>query len=112
MTRDGVAQIERGALDLRSWPSGGPVAARAHAVDPREPLGVALPLDHPWRANPDVDLAELADDGFITTPATRAPACRRPGCGPASTPGSAAVVQEITDPYMISRSWRRASGWR
>jgi DNA-binding transcriptional LysR family regulator len=89
MTRDGVAQVERGALDLAfvALPVDPSPLVRTRLVS-REPLGVALPIDHPLADAPDVDLADLADDGFITTPPPRDPACRRRRCAPAWTPGS------------------------
>jgi DNA-binding transcriptional LysR family regulator len=68
----------------------------------REPLGAALPVDHRLAAEQAIDLADLADEGFITTPVslgsglqeTALQACVSAGFRPR-------VVQEITDPFMI-----------
>ena len=65
MTRDGVAQVERGALDLAfvALPLDPSPAVRTRLIA-REPLGVALPVDHRLAGEPAVDLADLVDDGF------------------------------------------------
>ncbi|WP_093085148.1 LysR family transcriptional regulator [Pseudonocardia oroxyli] len=102
MTRDGVEQVERGALDivfvgLPLEPS--PVCTRLIG---KERLGVALPIDHPLAGETEVDLGDLAEDGFITLPLDvgsslaqlTAQACANAGFRPR-------IVQEITDPYMI-----------
>ncbi|MEV5518526.1 LysR family transcriptional regulator [Streptomyces flaveolus] len=101
VTRDGIEQLEQGGLDIAMVglpiaPS--PVCTRLIG---REPLGAALPVDHPAAGESTVDLAGLADDGFITSPATAGSAlqeltlqaCVKAGFRPR-------VVQEITDPYM------------
>ena len=103
LTRDGVAQVERGALDLAfvALPLDPAPALRTRLVA-REPLGVVLPVDHRLAAVAAVDLADLADEGFVTTPAalgsglqeTALRACLDAGFRPR-------VVQEITDPFMI-----------
>lgn len=102
MTRDAVAQLESGALDLAFV--GLPV--QSAAVDTRlirrEPFGVVLPADHPLAGEKKIDLRDLADEGFITTPISAGSslqevtmrACLDAGFRPR-------VVQEITDPYMI-----------
>lgn len=102
MTRDGVEQVEQGGLDIAFVglpidPS--PVRTRLIGL---EPLGAALPIDHPLARESAIDLADLADDGFITMPAATGSsmqelttqACVKAGFRPR-------VVQEITDPYMI-----------
>ena len=102
MTREGVEQVERGGLDiafvgLPTDPS--PVRTRLVA---REPLGIVLPVDHPLADESAVDLADAADDGFITTPDSAGSAlqqlamqaCVRAGFRPR-------VIQEVTDPFLI-----------
>ena len=51
MTRDGVAQVEQGALDLAfvALPLDPSPVVRTRLIA-REPLGVALPVDHPLAA--------------------------------------------------------------
>lgn len=102
MTRDGVEQVERGGLDIAFVglpidPS--PVRTRLVA---REPLGIVLPVDHPLADESAVDLADAADDGFITTPDSAGSAlqqvamqaCVRAGFRPR-------IIQEVTDPFLI-----------
>lgn len=102
MTRDGVEQVERGGLDiafvgLPTDPS--PVRTRLVA---REPLGIVLPVDHPLADESAVDLADAADDGFITTPDSAGSAlqqvamqaCVRAGFRPR-------IIQQVTDPFLI-----------
>ena len=103
LTRDGVAQIEQGALDLAfvALPLDPSPVVRTRLIA-REPLGVALPVDHPLAGAEALDLADLADDGFVALPAeagsglqeTALRACVDAGFRPR-------VVQEITDPFMI-----------
>lgn len=102
MTREGVEQVESGALDLAfvGLPLA-PTRLRTRLID-REPLGAVVPSDHRLAGHPDVDPVDLADDGFITTPAKDGSAlqdattrvCVEAGFRPR-------IVQEITDPYMI-----------
>src|SRR6476660_9015171 len=92
-----------GALDLAfvALPVDPSPLVRTRLIS-REPLGVALPLDHPLAGDPDVDLAELADDGYITTPATAGSGLQEAGLRACVDAGfRPRVVQEITDPYMI-----------
>ena len=102
MTRDGVEQVETGALDLAfvALPIGtSPVATRLIA---REPIGVALPIDHPLAGEPAVDLADLAGEGFITTPLAAGSALQETAMRACIDAGfRPRVVQEITDPFMI-----------
>ena len=103
MTRDGVEQVERGALDLAfvALPLDPSPTIRTRLIA-RQPLGVALPVDHRLAGEPEVDLTDLAGDGFVTTPVavgsglqeTALRACVNAGFRPR-------VVQEITDPFMI-----------
>ncbi|MGY0489466.1 LysR family transcriptional regulator [Streptomyces sp. WG-D5] len=102
MTRDGVEQLEQGGLDMAFV--GLPIApssVRTRLIC-REPLGVALPVDHALAGEAEIDLVDLADEGFITTPVAAGSAlqestlqaCVKAGFRPR-------VAQEITDPYMI-----------
>ncbi|MEZ7003085.1 LysR family transcriptional regulator [Streptomyces sp. AD55] len=102
MTRDGIEQLERGGLDIAFV--GLPIApssVRTRLIG-REPLGAALPIDHPLARESAIRLVDLAGEGFITTPAavgsslqeSTLQACVKAGFRPR-------VVQEITDPYMI-----------
>jgi DNA-binding transcriptional LysR family regulator len=103
LTRDGVEQIERGGLDLAfvSLPLDPSPVVRTRLIA-REPLGVALPVDHHLAGERDVDLVDLADDGFVAIPAglgsglqeTALRACVDAGFRPR-------IVQEIVDPFMI-----------
>lgn len=102
MTRDAVSQLESGALDLAFV--GLPVQSTVVSTRliRREPLGAVLPIDHPLAGEAEIELGDLADDGFITTPFAAGSslqelamrACLDAGFRPR-------VVQEITDPYMI-----------
>jgi DNA-binding transcriptional LysR family regulator len=68
----------------------------------REPLGVALPIDHRLAAEPAVDLVDLADDGFITTPGAAGSGLQEAGLRACVNAGfRPRIVQEITDPFMI-----------
>jgi DNA-binding transcriptional LysR family regulator len=103
MTRDGVAQIEQGALDLAfvSLPLDPSPLVRTRLVG-REPLGIALPVDHPLATESEVDLVALAADGFITTPAALGSGLQETGLRACVDAGfRPRVVQEITDPFMI-----------
>jgi DNA-binding transcriptional LysR family regulator len=103
MTRDGVAQIEQGALDLAfvSLPLDPSPLVRTRLVG-REPLGIALPVDHPLATEAEVDLVDLAADGFITTPAALGSGLQETGLRACVDAGfRPRVVQEITDPFMI-----------
>ena len=103
MTRDGVAQVERGALDLAfvALPLDPSPVVRTRLIA-REPLGVALPVDHRLAREPAVDLVDLADDGFITTPAGVGSGLQEAGQRACVDAGfRPRIVQEITDPFMI-----------
>ncbi len=68
----------------------------------REAFGVVLPADHRFAGAAEIDLRELIEDGFVTTPLSAGSslqevamrACLDAGFRPR-------IVQEITDPYMI-----------
>jgi DNA-binding transcriptional LysR family regulator len=102
MTRDGVEQLERGSLDIAfvGLPID-PSPVRTRLIG-REPLGAALPVDHPLAGETAIDLADLAEDGFITTPVTAGSALQQLAMQACVAAGfRPRVVQEITDPYMI-----------
>ena len=102
MTRDAISQLESGALDLAFV--GLPVASpsvRARLIR-REPFGAVLPLDHRLGSEREIDLRELADDGFVTTPLSAGSALQESAMRACVDAGfRPRVVQEITDPYMI-----------
>lgn len=103
LTGDGIARIERGSLDLAfvALPLDSSPGLRSRLVA-REPLGVALPVDHPLAGAGSVDLADLADEDFITIPATSGSGLREAGIRACVGAGfRPRVVQEITDPFMI-----------
>ena len=103
LTRDAVAQIERGSLDLAfvALPLDPAPRVRSRLIA-REPLGVALPIDHPRAGDPAVDLTELADADFITLPAASGSGLREAALGACVNAGfRPRVVQEIADPFMI-----------
>jgi DNA-binding transcriptional LysR family regulator len=102
MTRDGVEQLERGGLDIAfvGLPMD-PSPVRTRLIG-REPLGAALPVDHPLAGEAAIDLADLADDGFITTPVAAGSALQQHAMQACVAAGfRPRVVQEITDSYMI-----------
>ncbi|WP_246089995.1 LysR family transcriptional regulator [Nonomuraea deserti] len=102
MTHDGVERLERGGLDIAfvGLPID-PSPVRTRLIG-REPLGAALPVDHPLAGEAAIDLADLADDGFITTPVAAGSALERLAMQACVAAGfRPRVVQEITDPYMI-----------
>ncbi|MBE9373674.1 LysR family transcriptional regulator [Saccharopolyspora sp. HNM0983] len=102
MTREGVEQVERGSLDIAFVglpidPS--PVRTRLVAS---EPLGVVLPVDHPLAGEPDIDLADLADEGFVTTPEAGGSALQQAAMRACVHAGfRPRVVQEVTDAFLI-----------
>ncbi|MBL8926225.1 MAG: LysR family transcriptional regulator [Pseudonocardia sp.] len=103
MTRDGVARVERGALDLAfvALPLDPSPVVRTRLIA-REPLGVVLPVDHRLAGEPVVDLADLADDGFVTTPVAVGSGLQEAGLRACVNAGfRPRIVQEITDPFMI-----------
>lgn len=102
MSREGVEQVERGGLDIAFVglpvdPS--PVRTRLVA---REPLGVVLPVDHPLAGESDIDLADLADEGFVTTPESVGSSLQRVAMEACVHAGfRPRVVQEVTDAFLI-----------
>src|SRR6185503_18915316 len=91
-----------GALDLAFV--GLPVASTSVTARliRREPFGAVLPLDHRLASEREIDLRELADDGFVTTPLSAGSALQESAMRACVDAGfRSRVVQEITDPYMI-----------
>ncbi|KOS55177.1 LysR family transcriptional regulator [Rhodococcus rhodochrous] len=102
MTREAVTQLESGALDLAFV--GLPVQSTAVATRliRRESFGAVLPSDHPLAGEAEIDLHDLAGDGFITTPLSAGSALQESAMRACLDAGfRPRVVQEITDPYMI-----------
>jgi DNA-binding transcriptional LysR family regulator len=102
MTREGVEQVESGALDLSfvGLPLE-PTRLRTRLIG-REPFGAVVPSDHRLAGEQQIDLAELAEDGFITTPARAGSALQDAAMRACVDAGfRPRIVQEITDPYMI-----------
>jgi len=103
LTRDAVVQLERGALDLAfvALPLDPSPKVRSRLIA-REPLGMALPIDHSRAGDSAIDLTELADADFITLPANSGSGLREAGVQACVNAGfRPRVVQEIADPYMI-----------
>ena len=102
MTRDAIGQLDGGAIDLAfvGLPVTSPsVTARLIG---REPYGVVLPLDHRLASKNEIDLGDLADEGFVTTPLSAGSALQEGAMRACLDAGfRPRVVQEITDPYMI-----------
>ncbi|MEQ3553330.1 LysR family transcriptional regulator [Pseudonocardia nematodicida] len=102
MTDGGVVQVERGELDIAFVglpidPS--PLASRLVA---REPLGVVLPVDHPLAGRPEIDLADLSGDPFVSTPVSAGSALQRLAVEACARAGfRPEVVQETSDPFLI-----------
>lgn len=103
LTRDAVVQLERGSLDLAFVALPLDPSPKLHSrLIAREPLGVALPIDHPRAGDSAIDLTDLADADFITLPAASGSGLREVGVGACVSAGfRPRVVQEISDPFMI-----------
>jgi DNA-binding transcriptional LysR family regulator len=102
MSREGVEQVERGALDLAfvALPLV-PSRVRTRLIA-REAMGAAVPVDHPLAGRPAIDLADLAEEGFITTPLAAGSGLQEAALRACVAAGfRPRIVQEITDPYMI-----------
>ncbi|WP_066903895.1 LysR family transcriptional regulator [Millisia brevis] len=102
MTRDAIQQLDSGALDLAFV--GLPVeSALVHTrLIAREPFCVVLPSDHRLANRSVIELVEMADDDFISTPLTAGSALQEDAMRACLEAGfRPRVVQEITDPYMI-----------
>jgi DNA-binding transcriptional LysR family regulator len=102
LTRDAVAQIGSGALDLAFVGLPVDAAGLESRLIGREPYGVVLPSDHRFAHESCIDLAELADEGFVSTPQTQGSALHETVLQACANAGfRARVVQETSDPYMI-----------
>jgi DNA-binding transcriptional LysR family regulator len=102
MTAEGLEQLEKGGLDLAfvGLPLG-PTELSFRLIDV-EPLGAVLPIDHPLADEAVIDLADLANEGFISTPANPGSALQEAAMRACVGAGfRPRVVQEITDPYMM-----------
>lgn len=102
MTRDAIVQLDNGALDIAFV--GLPVDATNIATRPIavEPLGVVVPADHRLAGREAIELVELADDDFISTPLSAGSAMQEDALRACLEAGFRPhIVQEITDPYMI-----------
>jgi len=102
MTRDAIGQLDSGAIDLAFV--GLPVTSSSVTARliRREPYGVVLPLDHRLASESEIDLRDLADEGFVTTPLSAGSALQEGAMRACLDAGfRPRVVQEITDPYMI-----------
>jgi DNA-binding transcriptional LysR family regulator len=102
MTRDAVEQLDSGRLDLAFI--GLPVdsALIRTRLIALESFGVVLPTDHPFAERSSIDIAELAEQDFITTPLSAGSALQESAMRACVDAGfRPRVVQEITDPYMI-----------
>lgn len=103
LTRDGVTQLESGALDLAfvALPMN-PSAVVTGRLIARERLGVVLPSDHRLTGERDIELADLADSDFIAIPVSAGSGLQEAGVRACVAAGfRPRVVQEISDPFMI-----------
>ena len=74
----------------------------ANALPPGVLSVHVLPSDHHLAAAESIDLAGLADEGFITTPARAGSALQDAAMRACVDAGfRPRIVQEITDPYMV-----------
>ena len=100
LTQDALDQLRNGSLDLSfiGLPVDAPsLATRRIAM---EPLGAALPVDHPLAGRPQIALADLAADGFVTMPAAQGSTLREAVFSACTAAGfRPRVVQEVSDPY-------------
>lgn len=102
MTDEALQQLEHGILDLAFI--GLPVenSGIAHRVISSEPLGVALPLDHPLAGARGIELSSLVDDDFVAMPRYPGSALRdaitRAGAVAGFQPR---IVQEVVDPFLV-----------
>ncbi|MFV0462207.1 MAG: LysR family transcriptional regulator [Nostocoides sp.] len=102
LTREAVANIENGALDLAfvGLPvDSGTVTTRLIA---REPYAAVLPQDHRLARESSIALIDLADEGFVTTPRSYGSALQETAMQACVAAGfRPRIVQEVSDPYMI-----------
>lgn len=101
-TGDAVDRLERGDLDLAfiGLPIE-PSTVRTRVIG-RESFAVVLPLDHRLADRASVDLAELADDQFVSMPLGVGSALADIGRQACLDAGfRPRIAQETTDPFMV-----------
>lgn len=101
-THDALHQLQQGSLDLAfvGLPLSTDVLRSRSIAD--EPLGVALPTDHPLAAASVVDLTELSGEDFVTMPLQTGSAYRETVVNACLSAGfRPRIVQEVYDPYLI-----------
>ncbi|WP_369745106.1 LysR family transcriptional regulator [Paenarthrobacter sp. AMU7] len=100
LTQEALHQLGNGALDLAfiGLPIDAPsLATRCIAI---ERLGVTLPADHPLAGQASVEMAELANDPFITMPAAQGSTLREVTFAACAAAGfRPRIAQEVSDPY-------------
>lgn len=100
LTQEALHQLGNGALDLAfiGLPIDAPsLATRRIAI---ERLGVTLPADHPLAGQASVEMAELANDPFITMPAAQGSTLREVTFAACAAAGfRPRIAQEVSDPY-------------
>lgn len=100
LTHEALQRLGNGSLDLAfiGLPVDAPaLATRRIAV---ERLGAAVPADHPLAHGESIELAELADEPFITMPAAQGSTLREVTLAACSAAGfRPRVAQEVADPY-------------
>lgn len=100
LTQDALNLLHNGSLDVSfvGLPVDAPsLATRRIAI---EPLGAAVPVDHPLAGRQTVALDELAGDGFVTMPEAQGSTLREATFAACTAAGfRTRVVQEVADPY-------------
>lgn len=100
LTQEALHQLGNGALDLAfiGLPiDASSLATRRIAI---ERLGVTLPADHPLAGQASVEMAELANDPFITMPAAQGSTLREVTFAACAAAGfRPRIAQEVSDPY-------------
>lgn len=102
LTRDAVQQLDQGILDIACV--GLPVEATRidSRLIAREGLGVVLPAHHRLAQAEVVDLADMAAEPFVSTPAASGSALYDTMIQECSAAGfRPRIIQEVTDPSMI-----------
>lgn len=102
LTKDAIEQLNQGTLDLAYV--GLPVNQPGIHTWPikSEGFGVVLPESHPLAVNDIIDLRDLADEGFVSTPETAGSVYRESMTKLCAEAGfSPRIIQEVTDPYVV-----------
>lgn len=102
LTRDAVHQLDQGILDIACV--GLPVETThiSSRLIGREGLGVALPAGHALAQDKAVDLVSMAEEPFVSPPASSGSALYETMIQECSAAGfRPRIVQEVTDPSMI-----------